>query len=345
MCTMKKKKFEGALMHSPKNVLISQLDLKILYILGINSRLNNSSIAKCLNISKEKVNYRLNRLEKIGFLHGFMTVYDYQELGLFNYIFLIKLKNPVFKEGIINEFKKNDKITRLQHLGGRWDMLLTVSLSKKEDFDYIFDEIMVKKNNIDDYLLLEQVNEDYLSLGFLLSKEKREELSITSKNPSSFINEFSKPKKQIIKLEDIDYKILELIKLDARISLIELAKKTGLTAPGVKYKLKMLVEIGVIKHFSPMFSISDLNYQWHQVFLRFSGSNRANFLSYVRNHPNITWYEKYIGKWNFMISVFSEDNFKFNKIIDEIHNNFPENIISYEIVNIFGQLKFSPIFK
>ena len=49
---------------------------------------------------------------------------------------------------------------------------------------------------------------------------------------------------------------------------------------------------------------------------------------------------KLIGNWNYQFSVFAKNNAEFHKILEEIRNEFSENIISYDSLVILNQQKF-----
>ena len=53
-----------------------------------------------------------------------------------------------------------------------------------------------------------------------------------------------------MKLDDTDTKIIEMLKNDARMSNVSIAKAVGITEGAVRWRIKRLVETGVIKRFS-----------------------------------------------------------------------------------------------
>ena len=60
-------------------------DKKILYELDVDCRTSASQIAKKLNISKETVNYRINKMVDNGTIKGFITEVNMAKLGLTTY--------------------------------------------------------------------------------------------------------------------------------------------------------------------------------------------------------------------------------------------------------------------
>ncbi len=335
--------FSGALMGERKNIDISLLDRKILYLLSLNARFSNTSIAAAIGVSKEKINYRIARMEKLRFIEGYMTVFNLQRFNLLNFIVLIKLKNLVSKKEILKSMNSINEVTQVQHIGGRWDLLVLFSINDLKEYDDIYNKIMCISENIQEFRILQQVDEDYTGLGFLLDKETRNKIHLKHKNPFSFSNEFIKQDiNGIYSLDETDFKIISKLKLNARITLNDISIACGLTLQGTKYRLSNLVKLGFIRHFVPMFSISDLGMQWNLAFLSTKNIQKPRFHSFLRQHPNITWYEQYIGDWNFMISLFTKDNFSFNKVLEDLKGTFGEEIINFETVTVFEQLKFSP---
>lgn len=335
--------FSGALMGERKNIEVSLLDRKILYILSMNARLSNTSIAAALGTSKEKVNYRIARMEKLKFIEGYMTVFNLQRFNLLNFVVLIKLKNLVSKKEILRSMNLIDEVTQVQHIGGRWDLLVLFTIKGLNEYDGVYNKIMDISENIQEFRVLQQTDEDYTGLGFLLDKEIRNKIHLNHKNPSSFSNEFSRQNiNEIYSLDETDSKIIGKLKLDARITLNDLSSACGLTLQGTKYRLSNLVRLGFIRHFVPMFSISDFGMQWNLAFLSTKNIQKQRFHSFLRQHPNITWFEQYIGEWNYMISLFTEDNFSFNNVLEDLKGTFGEEIMNFETVTVFEQLKFSP---
>ena len=56
-------------------------DRKILYQLDLNCRQSNTQIGKKVGLSKEVVNYRINRMEKEGIIIRYWTEIDLFKLG------------------------------------------------------------------------------------------------------------------------------------------------------------------------------------------------------------------------------------------------------------------------
>ena len=82
--------------------MVIKLDLKdkkILTLLGKNSRISNSQIAKKEGLSKPAVEYRLKRFEKNDVVLAYYAIIDFTKLGYSQYKIYFKtekLKNNQF---------------------------------------------------------------------------------------------------------------------------------------------------------------------------------------------------------------------------------------------------------
>ena len=123
-------------------------DRKILYELDINARQSFSEISKKVRLSKEVVNYRIKRLEKLGIVKGYYALINISRLGYMCNRFLIKLKNATPK-------KEQEIITNLDYRGSR--ILLPEIISKISNFDPN-DEVTVKAAK--GKIVLEKTNGD-----------------------------------------------------------------------------------------------------------------------------------------------------------------------------------------
>ena len=68
-------------------------DRKILYELDLGARQSLSSIGRKVGLSKEVVNYRINRLTELGIIKGFYARIDSSRVGLVIFRTFIKLQN------------------------------------------------------------------------------------------------------------------------------------------------------------------------------------------------------------------------------------------------------------
>ena len=74
-----------------KMIKLDAFDKRILETLIENSREQVSTIAKKVRLRRENVNYRINRLVKLGLIKEFNTMLSEKTLGLSHYIVFVEL--------------------------------------------------------------------------------------------------------------------------------------------------------------------------------------------------------------------------------------------------------------
>jgi len=342
---MKENVFIGQIKEQPLREKMDLKDRKILYLLNRNARFSDTMIAKTLKLKREVVSYRIKKLIERNILHGFLTLINPIRLGFRIHIVYLKLKELKDVNEVIDYFVNLKEVSRLQNCSGAYDLQIMFSTKDISDFNNVFEGIISKlSDTINDYLIVEIIEENFLGLQLLLNNEERKEMNL---NPiefkgSSFQKDFLNIKKtnNTIKIDEKDKMLLEFLVLNARISIIELSKKLNLSVTSIENRIKNLIKDGVIKAFIPYISLAHLGYQWYNVCFQVKNINEKKFISYLENNTNVPWCTKMVGKWNYQFSIFARDNTEFNLVLNQIRSEFIDNIVSHNSMIIFNQFKF-----
>lgn len=341
------KEFKGQLLEQPVKQKIDAKDRKILYLLSKNARYSDTAIGKTLKIPREVVSYRIKQMTKKDFLHGFLTLIDSKRFGYKYYSVYIKFKQFANEKALIDYFNNLMEITRIETCAGNYDLMLVFTVRSAYEFDGVFEKIINEhSSNIESHLILEILEENFLGLDLLLSEAEKNDFAKFDKNiekkGSSFQAELedAKATKEHVALDEKDTQILEELKLNGRVPLSELSRKTELSIGSIENRMSNLIKEKVILGFVPYASLSHIGLQWWKVFFQVRNLDKTKFISYLRAHSNVLWYMKFVGKWNYQFSIYAKDNADFNRIVNEIRAQFPENIVSYESLIIFNQFKF-----
>ncbi|MBU2561358.1 MAG: Lrp/AsnC family transcriptional regulator [Nanoarchaeota archaeon] len=319
------------------------LDRKIFYLLCKNARYSDTAIAKALRIRRETVSYRMKRMRQNGLLYGFLTMIDSRRLGFRMHLICMKLKQLGSQHINIDDLITNENITRINTFGGGYDLQIIVTSRTLEEFDAFLEGFLGKfSDTIQDYTVLEIIDENFIGIEIILSPSERKLLRITEKKGSTFENEFASAKRaeEVVRIDEKDVKILKSLRLDGRMPIAELSEKVGLAVPAVTNRIRRLVREEVIKGFIPYGSLDGIGYQWYMLYLQVREMDRKRFLTWMKQHGNVLWHMKLVGKWNYSFSIFAQDNTEFNSILNSIRTEFASNIISYDSVLVFGQQKF-----
>lgn len=147
-----------------------------------------------------------------------------------------------------------------------------------------------------------------------------------------------------VKIDNKDKKILKVMDKDARLSIAEISRKTGIPRDSVLYRLKKMQNSEVIRFFHTALSPAALGYPIY-TFVNFTLQNLTNpleqsFLSYLKTHPNIVYVAKTTGKWDFTINIAAKSLIHFDEIMTEIRMKFSGIIKEYETASIIQEHKY-----
>ncbi len=324
-------------------IKLDLIDRKILYLLSENARFSCTHIAKTLKIKRETVAYRIKRMKEENFLHGCFTILDHRRLGFRNYMVYLKLKTLTNEKEFLDYLFNFPEITRLKNCSGTYDSQIIFTVKKEEEFIDLFEKLTNKYHAvIQNYDILEILQEDFLGLGLVLEQSDMKKLQTIEHKGSSYHKELESAS-QILEepaLDEKDFLLLEELKLNGDMSITELSGKMELAPIAIDNRIRKLIRSGIIKRFMPLASLSQLGYQWWKVFFKFKNLDKQKFFTFLKYHPNVLWQMRLLGKWDYQFSVFAKDNAEFHKVIDEIRSEFSENIINYDSIIVFNQFKY-----
>ena len=148
----------------------------------------------------------------------------------------------------------------------------------------------------------------------------------------------------MIKIDKKDKKILNILDRDARASIAEISRKTGIQRDSVLYRIKRMKSNGIIKFFHTCLSTDALGFPIY-TFVNFTLHNldeslEKAFLGYLKVHPNVVYIAKTTGKWDFTINIAARTLKHFDEVITEIRMKFSSIIKDYETASIIQEHKY-----
>jgi Lrp/AsnC family transcriptional regulator for asnA, asnC and gidA len=304
-------------------------DRKILYQLDLNCRQSNAKIGKKVGLSKQVVDYRIKRMEDEGLIKNYWALIDTFKLGydvLRVYLQFQNIPSDVKKE-IIQHFV-NYKYT--------WVVYSSTGLID-------FGSLIWVQNNYEFYQFLQQtldrygrfiaqkivslyVKADEYEKSYLLpdegKKNKRIKFTITCSD-------------DIVNIDNLDYKILNMIALNARSSLIDLAGRLKTSSQTVNYRLTNLCKNGVIKAFRVNIDISRLGFQLFDLRINLiDHSYRKKIIDYIENKPFFKCLNTSFGYADVELELIMSNIEKVEKLMDELDETFPNTIRNYHLFKL-----------
>ncbi len=309
-------------------------DRKLIYELDIDSRLSASKLAKKIGISKQGCTFKINNLVRKGVIKSFVTIMNTALMGHLSFRLYFKLidispeKEKEFRQYLVDR----EDIPWVVGCEGLWDYIIVVFPKDFQRFEQVNREIMDKWGTFiekKDIALVTQAN--HFRSGYILGKKKDLPPLVYAGQP-----------KEIMKLDEVEKRILKLIAADARMPLVEIAKKLKLPAKTVGYRIEKLKKLNLIEGFTITVDYDKIGFERYKIFVRtknMTETREKTFIQFSRIHPYILYYSKSIGSSDVEIEFIVKNSIHLREIIAQIRNTFSDVIKSYEILKIYREYK------
>ncbi len=137
---------------------------------------------------------------------------------------------------------------------------------------------------------------------------------------------------QPVKLDLKDKKILFELDMDARMPYSKLGRLVGLSKQSVEYRVKNLIEKGVIKKFCTFTNTGKFRFYCRILFSfrNATDRDREKIVNYLTKHKKGFWITKGDGFYDVLVGVHVNSMAEFKNVIDELKCKFKDkiNIIS-----------------
>jgi DNA-binding Lrp family transcriptional regulator len=325
---------------------IDKTDINILALLHQNSRIPLTEIGAKVDLSKDGVLYRINKLVEKGIIKKFFIDVDYKLLNFSKYILFIRFSDisPQKLEEISAQIQNIHEIIFSASCIGYWDIWLEILADSFARFNEVMDQIFGRfGTNIKDYHLL-VISEEHKLYDPLLESEDYGILSIPQKEkkPRYKKQEFEQLSNTPLKINVIDYKILKSLENDSRKSYVDIAKETGIALDTVKYRVKKLVETKLIMHFDLVLDYNKLGHNLDVVLFKFSKYTKdvsAKFISYLNANKNVRAAVSVIGKQEIMAEVLTHNREEYLNFINQIRSQFSDIFSGYTEIRVVSDIK------
>ena len=310
-------------------------DKKILYFLTQDSRMPLSKIAKSVMLSRDSVNYRIKRLQENGVILGLFPLLNYKHFGfhIFHVFIIFDEYNKKEYESILKDLNSHPNVINLIEYTDRWDFQITLLAKGIKDYDRIMTDITSKHPNIIVEKDILEVIKTY-KMSFIPY-----DMDIRSK-----IREIIPGNK--LKLDEKDLEILRALSKGARQSTYEIGSIVGLNPDTVSYRIKKMVDNGVIKNFTSLNNFTYMGYHWYTFSIQmktFDHKHELRFIRFIKDNPNIIRAAKTLGVWDIILYIVVDNTKEFHKIIKDIKREFYGIIKHYETWVSYEEHFYNPI--
>lgn len=133
-------------------------------------------------------------------------------------------------------------------------------------------------------------------------------------------------------LDRLDRKILLALDENARQPLSAIAKKVRLGSDLVEYRVRKLLDEGIIRHFSAQIDSSKLGLGVYKTFIRRKNNQKRNieFINYLNKNDSTHWISEWYGQWDLIFSLTAKSAKDFQVERNKIFQIFSDEIISFD---------------
>jgi len=312
---------------------LSLKDKLLLYELDTNSRQSLQQIAKKIQLHKNVVRYKINRLEKLGIITNYYTIIDSYKLGytvIKLYVTYQNINSKIKKE-IENYFTNSKKTWLVASVEGEFDLDVIFWIKNINEFYSFWEKtLQIYGKYFKDNLLIFQIEAISFRPTYLLNKEER---PIEEKFEST-------GKEKITSIDDIDLNILKKLSINSRIPLIKIANEINLTSNAVQYRIKKLIKMKIIQSFRTDIDISKIGYLPLKVDIFLNDYNEKNkIINYIKKNPYLICIMHSIGYSHIELEFNVKNINEFYKIMEDLIDKFPNSIRNYKYFNILKCFK------
>ena len=295
-------------------------DIKILYELGLDGRQSISKLAKKVQLSKQGVKYKIEKLTKEGVIEGYLAVIDLYRLGYVLHRVFFRFQYITREQMIeIIDFAKNHpNISAIQQFFGAWDMALIISAKNVFEFNQVLKTVYEKFENLIKGEMITIIT-DIHQFRHTYADDKYEgaaSLHLGGELGTEIIDEF-------------DEKILQLLASDGRIPLFEIARQLDASDKKVVYRIKKLIERKILLGFTVLLNKDKLDLEQYKIFLTLKNTSQERereLISHCKFNKQIIQLTKILGRNAIEIDCVVHNKKEAQQILEEIQLKYADII-------------------
>jgi len=317
---------------------VDNYDKKILYELDLNSRESAQQIGRKIRLSKVSVIQRISKLEKAGIIHNFISLINYKKLGFTNYHIYYSLQNlsQEKEEQFISFLKQNKEINYILQLDSKWDLMITIFTESNEKVDNILNKINEKFGSfIREIKIFTIITTFYPGRNYLIQTK------------GNIINPvLIREKSDKIEVDKTDKEIIRSISLNARMPLTELEKISKIKAEVIRYRLKNLIENGIIQRFTIDFNNEKFGNAFYKLLIKITPIIKEEVLmSEISKFKSSLRIHHIMGEKIIEADFEAEDDKEIREVIKKIKEKFGDKIKELEILHVYSirKIDYCPI--
>jgi len=293
---------------------MDEKDKLILFELLQDCRQPLVKIAKVVKLPQQTVNYRIKKLENEGIIKKYTINLNYAKLGYSRHSLYLDLKGIDSAEvdhylKLITDIKEVSCCYMLRDVS-EWKLYVSIWTKTIERYDEIQTKIITKfKKHLNNYVSFQSVK-SYTYFARLLNSNKKAKVDIKA-SPESF------------QIKEIDWKILDKLKQDSRMPILQIAKEVKSTINTVISRIKFLAKNDIIQRFYPIINLKKVGLTEYTFISRLDpshGKDLEKFIEYAKSDSRFVIIIKAVGYVNLYYSFLVRDDKELKEVTKKIES-------------------------
>lgn len=292
---------------------IDALDKRILYELDLNARQSIADLSRKLKLNRDRIIYRIKKLQDEGVLRGFTTAINFCKLGVNVYKTYVRLeKNDKRIAEFIKYLEEHPQISWIGETDGKWDLLFSIGAEGPAQFHATQEKILLAFSDIiTNFSVYTVVDALCFRKSFLVGL-----------GTDHFF--FGGPASNV-EIDEWDMKILKLLAEDSRLTKAEIAARLKLNPAGVKQRIERLEQEGIIVAYPIDIDQSALGMLFFKAQL-YLGScdphSQQQLIELCKTNPYISMFIRQLGDCMIELEMGVENYQQLNEIVSDIRQRF-----------------------
>ena len=315
---------------------LDKKDKELLHQLYLDSRQSFVQLGKKLKLSSTAVERRLRQLEQAGVISLLFADVNLAKLGLRGYrlYFKFDVMDEKTEKEVLKLFEEYPRTLWGVVCEGEYDVLWRIIARNELEVEEAAYKMIEKfGSRISEKTVVVTTYQTYLSWNKAFECERAPEF------PMEKIE-------QVEKVDEVDMQILQSLYGDARLSTVELGRRTGLSADAAAKRIKRLVKDKFILGYSSWFDARKMGFNYYKILIGFRSATKEKekkFLDYMVQQDAVIFINKCIGSWDIEIDVIVHDTRDLHKFLLDIKTKFGSIIGKHAYVAAIEERMLNPL--
>jgi len=292
---------------------IDDIDKQLLFEMSLDGRIGLTELAEKVDMSKQSIAYRLNRLKKDQIIKRVYAITNIYRLGKTHFRVYLKLQN--INEETENSLKdfliQHPQIAWVVYLDGDFDILFVVWADNIIDFEKVYDEAVSRFGAI--------IFEKHFSVATRI--EYLPYYYLKPPKPVQSDSWIFGACFECSEIDKLDKQLLTHLNRTGRSGISELSRDLKVSPQKIRTRLKRLEDMKVVLGYTVKLDHQQLGYVYRKVLLRLNDTSAAylNTLSrFLKEQPSVIFLLKTLGTYDFEFELMTSSSEEFYNLLKNL---------------------------